>query len=95
MNDFAQRMQTLRKIKNITQGELADKLDVSAQAASKWDNGLSEPDIQMLIKLANIFDVSLDKLVGNEEIEATQILPIEERKVKNLIIKQFLIGMIA
>ena len=59
----------LRKEKNITQEELAKKLDVSAQAVSKWENGGS-PDLELLPKIADYFGVSIDYLFSRGQIKA-------------------------
>lgn len=53
----------LRTEKSWSQGDLADALDVSRQSISKWENNLAAPDLDKLIKLHHIFDVSLDELV--------------------------------
>ena len=58
----------LRKEKNITQEELAKKLDVSAQAVSKWENG-GAPDLELLPKIADYFGVSIDYLFGRGQIK--------------------------
>ncbi len=55
-----------RKRLGLTQDQLAEKLGVTAQAVSKWENDLSCPDITMLPKLAQIFGVTTDALLGNE-----------------------------
>ena len=54
----------LRKLKGLTQAQLAEKLGISAQAVSKWESGLSCPDIMMLVPLADIFGVSTDMLLA-------------------------------
>lgn len=59
----------LRKEKNMSQEELAEALQVSRQAISKWENGLSNPDTENLIRLAEIFAVDVNKLVGNERAQ--------------------------
>ena len=59
----------LRKQKQMTQETLAEKLNVSRQAVSKWESGLTEPDIQTLIQLSEIFEVSLDELIKGEHQE--------------------------
>ena len=46
----------LRKEKNMTQKEVADKLNISDKTISKWERGLGYPDISLLSKLSNIFD---------------------------------------
>ena len=65
--DFNEKLQTLRKEKNITQEELAEKLDVSRQAVSKWESGQSLPEIDKIIELAKMHEVSLDYLLTNEK----------------------------
>lgn len=63
MNELSQRLYELRKNRNLSQEELADKLGVSRQAVSKWECGESTPDTDNLIKLSHIYGVSLDALV--------------------------------
>ncbi len=55
-----------RKLLNITQEELSYKLGGSKNLVSNYENGISTPDIFTLIKLADIFDITLDELVGRE-----------------------------
>ncbi len=55
----------LRKQKGLTQSALAADLGVSSQAVSKWENGLSCPDIQLLVQIADYFDVTTDDLLGH------------------------------
>ncbi len=57
-------IKTLRKQKGITQKELAEQLQVSFQTVSKWENGITAPDISYLPKLAEFFNVSTDVLLG-------------------------------
>ena len=56
----------LRKEKGMTQDELARELNISFQAVSKWENGISSPDIVNIKHLAEIFGVSIDRLFGME-----------------------------
>lgn len=55
-----------RKLLNLTQEELSYKLGGSKNLVSNYETGISTPDIYTLIKLADIFDISLDELVGRE-----------------------------
>lgn len=57
----------LRKEKLLTQGQLAEKLGVSTQAVSKWENDQCAPDVSMFPILANLFGVSIDRLFGYYE----------------------------
>lgn len=84
---FGQRLSKFRKEKNLTQEEISEKVNVSPQAVSKWENDLSIPDIETILKLSEILDVSLDLLLGKEtNSEKAQILPKEDRKDSNKLI---------
>lgn len=64
MNTIKLSIADLRKEKGITQTELADYLGVSFQSVSKWENGITMPDISLLPTLAEYFRVSVDQLLG-------------------------------
>lgn len=64
MNEFAQRLAQLRKERSMTQEQLAQELGITAQAVSKWENGQSYPDILLLPKLAEVYGVRVDELLG-------------------------------
>lgn len=53
-----------RKQRNLTQEELANKLSITYQAVSKWENGQTTPDISLFPALASILNVSIDRLMG-------------------------------
>ena len=63
---FCDKLQKIRKENNVTQEQLADKLDVSRQAVSKWESGTAYPDTEKLIQISKIFKVSLDELINDE-----------------------------
>ncbi|MGT2926414.1 helix-turn-helix domain-containing protein [Streptococcus cuniculipharyngis] len=68
MTVLAQQIKSLRKAKNMSQDDLAERLYISRQAISKWETGEATPDLEKLIVLADIFEVSLDVLIlGKEE----------------------------
>lgn len=58
------RIAELRRAKHITQTELAEKIGTTFQTISKWENGITMPDITMLPVLADYFDISVDELLG-------------------------------
>lgn len=60
---IGEKIKELRKAQDITQDKLAEYLNISYQAVSKWENGLALPDITLLPKLANFFGVSTDELL--------------------------------
>lgn len=62
----------LRTSKNMSQIEFADQLDVSRQAVSKWETDTAIPDLDKLIKICDIFNISLDELTGRESTQETQ-----------------------
>lgn len=61
---FASRLKELRKEKELTQLQLAKKLNVSKQNISDWENGKSETSFEILINIAKFFGVSTDYLLG-------------------------------
>lgn len=67
-NKFAIRVKELRLEKGWTQQELADKLDYKRNSICNWEIHNKEPDFDMLIKIAHIFNVSTDYLLGVEDI---------------------------
>ena len=60
-----------RKAKNMTQDELGNQLSVSNQAVSKWESGVSMPDIILLPKIAKALGITLDAIYGIEELALT------------------------
>ena len=67
--NLAKNLKKYRKLRGLTQIELAERLFVTAQNVSKWEMGKSVPDLDNLCKLAAAFDVSPDRLLGNEAQE--------------------------
>ena len=65
--NLGERIYQMRTTRNMSQGDLADKLNVSRQSISKWENNMSVPDLEKIVLLSNIFQVSLDELVKGEE----------------------------
>lgn len=63
---LGEKISDLRKRKGISQEKLAELLDVSRQAVTKWESGKGNPDTENLIRLSEIFGVSLDELCGKE-----------------------------
>lgn len=84
---FGQRLSRLRKGLGLKQEDIAEKVNISAQAVSKWENDLSTPDITALPILADIFNVSLDELLGREVVQ-TKVVPLGERKdINSMLLK--------
>lgn len=68
-------LKRLRQQHQFTQEELAEELGVSRQVIAKWEKGESTPDIQFCIKLAKLYDVTIDNLVNYDEQEAGISVP--------------------
>ncbi len=64
--NLGRNLQTIRKARQLSQEELADKMDVSRQAISKWESGAAYPETEKLIELSKVLDCSLDSLVKGE-----------------------------
>lgn len=65
-NEIGENIKALRKMHGMTQGDLALILGGKKSLVSNYENGYSTPDIYTLIKLADVFDVPLDELVGRK-----------------------------
>jgi len=63
---FGENIVQLRKIRQMTQEELADRIGVSRQAVGKWESGETEPSLDLAKKVAEVFGVSLDELADHQ-----------------------------
>lgn len=80
--EFREKLQNLRKSQGMSQEKLAELLNVSRQAVSKWESGLSVPDLNMLISLAEELDTSVSILLGetiDEDLNEESIKSISEK----------------
>ena len=67
---IGKKLYELRKQSGFTQDYVAEKLGVSAQAVSKWENDIACPDIMTLPNIANLYGISIDELFKNEEVQS-------------------------
>ena len=81
---IGKRIATLRREKQLKQDDLAQLLDVSPQAVSKWENGLTCPDISLLPKLAKILGVSVDELLSGKQEQQPAVAMVPEGKRKDI-----------
>lgn len=77
---LGEKLSEKRRAKGMTQDEVAEKMGVTAQAVSKWENDLSCPDITLLVPLAELYGTSVDVLLGRVEESAAVLVPEEQRK---------------
>lgn len=68
--DFAQKLRQMREKAGLTQGDLADRLDVSRPAVSSWESGKIRPRLNKLQQLAELFDTTVADLMGEDAAEA-------------------------
>lgn len=88
METFGTRLQRLRKEKGLTQEEVATKLNISAQAVSKWENDLTSPDISIIVELSEILGTTLDELLGKETKKKVEYIPnIEKKDIDKMTLK--------
>ena len=84
---MGQIIRRLRKERNLTQEELAEQLNVTFQAVSRWENGTGMPDISQIVPLSNVFGVTTDVLFGTDgtdgDEEVTMFIREAERKISN------------
>lgn len=71
MSNYKDSIRTLREINNMTQDELASRLGVKPPAISKWENGLTYPKMENVLKMSEIFGVSMSVVMGMEPIPET------------------------
>ena len=67
--DFSEKLLTLRKAKNLTQEELAEKLNVSRQSVSKWESGQAVPELDKIVAISTVFDVTTDYLLKSSGVD--------------------------
>ena len=87
----------LRKANGWSQEELAEKLNISRQAISRWENGTALPDAQNILQISEIFHVSTDFLL-NEDYESDRDIPVvetETREKEDLFFKKKRLHLIA
>ena len=83
---LSKNLKIFRKRKGLTQENVAEALNIVRQTISKWEKGISVPDADMLIKLAEILDVSVSELIGsdvadekNEDMIAVELARVAEQ----------------
>lgn len=86
---LASNIQHLRNEKNWTQNELADFMNVSRQAVSKWETGQSIPDLELLLKLSKLFSKTINELIEVSEIDLIKniedIIGVDKEVLSNLL----------
>lgn len=84
-------IKTLRQQANMTQAELARKLDVTRSSVNAWEMGISTPSVQNIVELADILHVSTDTILGVDSaysIDISNLTP-EQQKIVALLVQHF------
>lgn len=81
--NLAKNLIELRKLNKLTQAELAEKLNYSDKAISKWEHGESLPDVEVLCQIAELYGVSIDYLVSSDHDETTEKYKISKERANN------------
>ncbi len=77
---LGKKINQLRKDKGLTQDYISERLGVSPQAVSKWENDISYPDITLLPELAKILEVTVDELLSHKPKNEIRLVPESQRK---------------
>ena len=78
---FSKRLRELRKERQLTQGDLADRLRLTKQAVSQWERGIREPNFETLEMIADFFNVDTDYLIGREDHTTLLLTGIEHELI--------------
>ena len=83
--NFSEKLLALRKANDLTQEQLAEKLDVSRQSISKWESGQAVPELDKIVALSAVFDVTTDYLLKSSEIDdlsvKTEMLEKQQQQI--------------
>lgn len=79
-----EKLKALRKAKNISQEKLAQYLNISFQAVSKWETGGTYPDISLLPEIARFFGITVDELLQAEQIDEKRLYREYEEKAAEM-----------
>ena len=87
--DFSEKLLTLRKAKDLTQEQLAEKLNVSRQSVSKWESGQAAPELEKIVAMSVVFDVTTDYLLKSSEIDDLSVkTEMLEKQQQQMLVKE-------
>lgn len=90
--ELSEKILNLRKANNLTQEQLAEKAGVARQSVSKWESGQSLPELDKIVTLCEIFNVTTDYLLKPSEIDLlsvkTQMLENQQKHLENTMLKK-------
>lgn len=87
--DFSEKILSLRKSRGLTQEQLAEKLNVSRQSVSKWESGQAIPELETIVTLCRVFDITTDYLLKPSEMDELSIkTEMLEKQQQQLLIRE-------
>lgn len=87
--EFSERLLTLRKGMDLTQEQLAEKINVSRQSVSKWESGQAVPELEKIVALSEVFDVTIDYLLKPSEIDELSVkTEMLEKQQQQILIRE-------
>lgn len=92
---FSEKIKEIRKIQNLTQEQFAEKIFISRNAVAKWESDRGYPDIQNLITISEVFEISLDDLIKNDKKLKTKIILDSASKKWHILVIIYLIAIIS
>lgn len=92
--NISEKIKKIRGEKNLTQEQFAEKIYVSRNAVAKWENNRGYPDIQNLITISEVFNVSLDELVKEDDKVKSKIIAESSSKKWHFLVIMYLIAII-
>lgn len=84
MADFSKSLTDLRKARGLTQQDLAELLDVQPRLVGRWEQGQGKPQFDYIMKLADVLEVSLDRLLRGKDSGSPDRFDIRNKKLKEL-----------
>ena len=92
---FSEKIKEIRKIQNLTQEQFAEKIFISRNAVAKWESDRGYLDIQNLITISEVFEISLDDLIKNDKKLKTKIILDSASKKWHILVIIYLIAIIS
>ena len=96
--NLGENIYMFRTKNGLSQGDVANALEVSRQSVSKWENNVAVPELDKLMKLSELFGTSLDELVSGEKpapvVEASQVIAVENAAAREHVPMKTVIGLI-
>ncbi len=92
---FSEKIKEIRKMQNLTQEQFAEKIFISRNTVAKWESDRGYPDIQNLITISEVFEISLDDLIKNDKKLKTKIILDSASKKWHILVIIYLIAIIS